>query len=59
MKPTLYRCAAKPLGEKGGVCGASPSEHNIRQKNVYSPVTRRELPQHKFVPQEVRSADEG
>lgn len=57
MHKREYRCAAQPLGKKGGVCGAKPSEHNSRQATIVS-ATGIRFPQHTFVAQEVRGADE-
>lgn len=53
MKRREYRCGAKPLGSKGGVCGAHPRDHNARQATIVSPITGKELPQHNFKAQEV------
>lgn len=53
MKRRDYTCAAMPLGRRGGVCGAKPSEHNIKQSTVIS-ATGVALPQHKFIPQEIK-----
>jgi hypothetical protein len=49
MKKRDYRCGAKPLGPRGGVCGAPAREHNARQATILSPITGVELPQHPFI----------
>lgn len=51
MKRHSYTCIAKPLGQRGGICGAPAREHNIQQPVIVSPITGKALPQHKFVAQ--------